>query len=72
MMHNYPVLEKDKEILCSFISICIILKSVHLTKSSGALKKKKKCTWKISYVMAQMIVICCFCMFGSSVLPDAR
>ena len=41
MMHNYPVLEKDKEILCSFISICIILKSVHLTKSSGALKKKK-------------------------------
>ena len=32
----------EGQILCSFISICIILKSVHLPKSSGALKKKKK------------------------------
>lgn len=49
-MHNYPVLEKDKE-TCSSITIWTILKSVFLAKMSikksikkkdGALKKKKR------------------------------
>lgn len=40
-MHNYPVL-KDKEILCSSITIWTILKSLFLAKISGALKRKEK------------------------------
>ena len=48
-----------------------ILKSAHLTKRSGALKKKKS-TWNISYVMAKMTIICCFCMFARLALQDAR
>lgn len=67
-MHNYPVLEKDKE-TCSSITIWTILKSVFLAKMSGALKRKKEekksRAGSIFYVTAKLMVICWFCRLAS-------
>lgn len=68
MMHNYPVLEKDKE-TCSSITIWTILKSVFLAKMSGALKRRrrrrKSRAGSIFYVTVKLTVICWFCWLAS-------
>ena len=55
-MHNYHVLEKEKEIECPSATIRTLLKSLVLAKSSGRLKTKTKHLEHL-YVMAK-IVIC--------------
>lgn len=70
MMHNYRLLEKDKEMLSSSITIWTILKSLFLVKISEVLIKKKPPV-SVFYVMTKMIVICQVCVFANPGLLEA-